>query len=220
MSSPLIVRTLGRSDYKSTWQAMKHFTQHRNSHTPNEIWLTEHPAIFTLGQAGLAEHLLEESDIPLLKTDRGGQITYHGPGQLIAYTLIDLRRAGFGVRSLVSRLERAVVSHLQQSYAITAENRQDAPGVYVKQQKIAALGLRVQRGCSYHGLSLNVAMDLTPFTQINPCGYPELEITQLTHFGVDETLESVGKKLLPYLLNELGESVSYQQSSRPYTITP
>ncbi len=220
MSEPFIVRTLGRRDYKSTWQAMQLFTQQRSDDTPNEIWLTEHPAIFTLGRAGLPEHLLKASDIPLLQTDRGGQITYHGPGQLIAYTLIDLRRAGFGVRSLVNRLEQAVITFLQKTYAIKAEKRLDAPGVYIEQQKIAALGLRIQQGRCYHGLSLNVAMDLAPFSQINPCGYPDLQVTQLTHFGINETVERIGQKLIPHLLHELGESNTYHQSNEPYLITP
>ncbi len=220
MSKPLIVRTLGRRDYKSTWQAMQHFTQQRNGDTPNEIWLTEHPAIFTLGRAGLPEHLLKVSDIPLLQTDRGGQITYHGPGQLIAYTLIDLRRAGFGVRSLVNRLEQAVISFLQKNYRIKSEKRHDAPGVYIEQQKIAALGLRIQQGRCYHGLSLNVAMDLTPFSQINPCGYPDLQVTQLTHFGINETVDRIGQKLIPHLLHELEEGNTYHQSNEPYLITP
>jgi len=219
MVSPLIVRTLGRVEYEPTWQAMRHFTQQRDNSSANEIWLTEHPAIFTLGQAGLPEHLLERGNIPLLKTDRGGQITYHGPGQLIAYTLIDLHRAGFGIRSLVTRLEQAVIALLQENYQIKAAQRSDAPGVYIKQQKIAALGLRIRQGRCYHGLSLNVAMDLAPFSQINPCGYPGLQVTQLSHFGINETVESIGQKLLPHLLDKLGESGSYQQSSEPYSTT-
>ncbi len=217
MVTPLIVRTLGRVEYEPTWQAMKNFTRQRDDHTANEIWLTEHPAIFTLGQAGRPEHLLKAGNIPLFKSDRGGQITYHGPGQLIAYTLIDLRRAGFGVRSLVNRLEEAVITLLQESYQIEAEQQSKAPGVYIKQQKIAALGLRILQGRCYHGLSLNVAMDLTPFSQINPCGYPGLQVTQLAHFGIDESVESIGQKLLPHLLDKLGESGSYQQSSEPYS---
>ncbi len=217
MVTPLIVRTLGRVEYEPTWLAMKNFTRQRDDHTANEIWLTEHPAIFTLGQAGRPEHLLKAGNIPLFKSDRGGQITYHGPGQLVAYTLIDLRRAGFGVRSLVNRLEQAVITLLQESYQIKAEQQNKAPGVYIEQQKIAALGLRILQGRCYHGLSLNVAMDLTPFSQINPCGYPGLQVTQLAHFGIDESVESIGQKLLPHLLDKLGESGTYQQSSEPYS---
>lgn len=211
----LIVRTLGRQPFGPTWQAMKRFTELRDANSANEIWLTEHPAIFTLGLAGERKHLLEEGDIPLVQTDRGGQITYHGPGQLIVYTLIDLHRIGFGVRSLVNRLEQTIIALLQ-SYSITANHRIDAPGVYVDQKKIAALGLRVRRGCSYHGLSLNVSMDLTPFQQINPCGYPDLQVTQLTDLGISDNLPTVGQKLLPYLVHALELSDPIQQTCRPY----
>ncbi|MCF6282210.1 MAG: lipoyl(octanoyl) transferase LipB [Candidatus Polarisedimenticolaceae bacterium] len=218
MNSPLIVRTLGRSDYQSTWQAMQHFTQQRKRESADEIWLTEHPAIFTQGLAGRPEHLLEAGDIPLLQSDRGGQITYHGPGQLIAYTLIDLRRAGFGVRSLVNRLEQAVITLLLQHYHIKANHRSDAPGVYIEQRKIAALGLRIRQGCCYHGLSLNVAMDLTPFKQINTCGYPDLQVTQLSDFGINESVATIGQKLLPHLLHELAETGPCQQTNEAYAI--
>lgn len=212
------IRTLGKTPYESTWRAMQRFTEQRNNGTPDEIWLTEHPAIFTLGLAGKHEHLLHRGEIPLLQTDRGGQITYHGPGQLIAYTLIDLRRAGFGVRTLVNRLEQAVIALLQE-YSIQSHHRREAPGVYVKQHKIAALGLRIRQGCCYHGLSLNVAMDLGPFEQINPCGYPDLQVTQLADFGITDDLSAIGQKLLPHLLHELGYSSPFQQTSEPCLIT-
>lgn len=176
---PLIVRRLpGLSDYAATWTAMRAFTAARDPDTPDELWLLEHPPVFTLGQAGRPEHLLDPGPIPVVRTDRGGQVTYHGPGQLVAYLLFDLHRAGIGVRRLVSLLEQSVIELLA-ARGIGALARADAPGVYVAGAKIASVGLRVSRGCSYHGIALNVDLDLDPFRRINPCGYPGLAVTRL-----------------------------------------
>ena len=194
----LLVRRPGRVDYEAAWEAMRTFTSGREADTPDEIWLVEHPPVYTLGQAGKPEHLLRAGDIPLVKTDRGGQITYHGPGQLVAYLLIDLARRGLKVRQLVSVMEQALIDCLAE-YGITAERVAGAPGVYVDGAKIAALGLRVRNGRSYHGLSLNVDMDLTPFSWINPCGYEGLKTTQLADFGIRESLDTVGARLLGHL---------------------
>jgi lipoyl(octanoyl) transferase len=199
----LRVRRLGRRDYAQVWAEMRRFTERQEASRGGEIWLLEHDPVFTLGQAGRAEHLLAPGTIPVLQTDRGGQVTYHGPGQLVAYILLDLRRAGLGVRSLVQALEQAVIDLLA-DYQISAERRSGAPGVYVGEAKIAALGLRVRHGCSYHGLSLNVEMDLEPFARINPCGYPGLAVTQLADQGGPHDLERVGNDLLGHLGRILG----------------
>lgn len=190
----LLVRRHGLSDYSAAWAEMRAFTDGRTQDTPDELWLLQHPPVFTLGQAGRAEHLLDPGEIPVIQTDRGGQVTYHGPGQLIAYLLVDLRRVGLGVKGLVHLLEGAVIGLLA-GYGIEAEARADAPGVYVAGAKIASLGLRVRRGCSYHGLSLNVDMDLTPFLRINPCGHPGLAVTQLADLGGPKDLRLVGDAL-------------------------
>ena len=174
----LTVRQLGLRDYLPVWRAMQRYTDTRREDTPDELWLVEHPPVYTLGLNGKPEHVLDAADIPVIHIDRGGQVTYHGPGQLVAYPLLNLRRLGLGVRELVTTLEEAVIDLLAE-YRIDAEGRRDAPGVYVNGAKIAALGLRVRRGGCYHGLSLNVDMDLTPFARINPCGYPGLAVTQL-----------------------------------------
>ncbi|MBT9613254.1 MAG: lipoyl(octanoyl) transferase LipB [Burkholderiales bacterium] len=189
-----VIRHLGRVDYEPTWHAMQAFTAARGPDTPDEIWLLEHPPVFTLGLAGKREHILQTTDIPIIPIDRGGQVTYHGPGQVVAYLLLDLKRRGYGVRELVARMEQAVIDLLA-GYAITAERRERAPGVYVSGQKIAALGLRIKHGMSYHGLALNVDMDLTPFTYINPCGYAGLEATQLKDLGVAAEWEPVSREL-------------------------
>ncbi|CAI8867330.1 lipoyl(octanoyl) transferase LipB [Methylocaldum szegediense] len=186
MSDPsgvLHLRNLGLREYGPTWRAMQAFTEQRDEATPDELWLLQHHPVYTLGLNGDIRHMIRTTDIPVVKTDRGGQITYHGPGQLIAYVLVDLRRKNLGVRGLVSALENAVIGLLEQ-YGIVAKARRDAPGVYVDDRKIASLGLRVRKGCSYHGLSLNVSSDLSPFYAINPCGYPGLEVTSLTALGV------------------------------------
>ena len=196
--SPL-VRRLGFADYETTWRAMQSFTLARNADTPDEFWQVEHPPIYTLGVAAKAEHLPRiENGIAVIKTDRGGQITYHGPGQLVIYTLLDLRRRNLGVRALVRKLEQAVIELLK-GYGIDASGREDAPGVYVEGAKVAALGLRIRNGCCYHGLSLNVDMDLAPFGVINPCGYSGLEVTQLGDLGVRDPVAAVAEKLLDRL---------------------
>lgn len=178
MSRSVVVRHLGCVAYEPTWHAMQHFTQNRDADTADEIWLLEHPHVFTQGQAGKAEHVLAAGDIPVVQVDRGGQVTYHGPGQLVAYVLVDVRRAGQGVRDLVTSIENSLIDLLAQ-YDIAAQAKPDAPGVYVGDKKIASLGLRIRRGCSFHGLALNVDMDLQPFQRINPCGYAGLHMTQL-----------------------------------------
>ena len=178
MSLPLGFRELGQVSYEPTWQAMQRFTNERDANTADEIWLLQHPPVFTQGQAGKAEHLLFPGDIPVVQVDRGGQVTYHGPGQLVAYLLLDVRRSGIGVRELVSRIERSLIDTLA-SYGVIANAKPDAPGVYVDGAKIASLGLRIRNGRSFHGLALNVDMDLQPFQRINPCGYAGMAMTQL-----------------------------------------
>lgn len=199
------VKFLGQADYEPTWRAMQSFTAARTAATPDEIWIVEHPPVYTLGLAGKEEHLLQHTDIPIVKCDRGGQVTYHGPGQLVAYILIDFKRLGIGVRELVRRIENAVIDLLAE-YHITANGDVDAPGVYVKGEKIAALGLRIRNGAVYHGLSLNVDMDLTPFTWINPCGYANLKVTQMKDLGAHVTVEEAAKRLLPHLERHLSVS--------------
>jgi lipoyl(octanoyl) transferase len=178
MSPPLGFRELGLVDYEPTWQAMQRFTNERDAATADEVWLLQHPPVFTQGQAGKPEHLLLPGDIPVVQVDRGGQVTYHGPGQLVVYLLLDVRRSGFGVRELVNRIERSLIDLLA-SYGVTASAKPDAPGVYVDGAKIASLGLRIRNGRSFHGLALNVDMDLAPFRRINPCGYAGMAMTQL-----------------------------------------
>jgi lipoyl(octanoyl) transferase len=202
----VMIRPLGRTDYDATWRAMQAFTDARGPETPDEIWLTEHPPIYTLGLAGRREHLLRDNGIPAIKVDRGGQITYHGPGQLVAYMLIDLKRARLGVRDMVRRIEAAVVQWLD-SVGISAYGKDSAPGVYVAtatgEAKIAALGLKVRNGCTYHGLAVNIAMDLAPFADIDPCGYPGLGVTQLADLGIARTLDAAGAELAPLLARHL-----------------
>ena len=195
---PVQVRRPGLLDYRPCWQAMQDFTAARGHTTPDELWFLEHPPVFTLGRNGREEHLLDPGDIPVIRVDRGGQVTYHGPGQLVVYTLLDLRRRQLGIHSLVQRLEQAVIDLLA-DHAIPAQRRSGAPGVYVDGNKIAALGLRVRRGCSFHGLSLNVNMDLAPFARINPCGYPGLAVTQLADLGIAGTPQQAGHALQAHL---------------------
>jgi len=201
---PLIVRHLGIRPYLQTWQDMQTFTDQRDADTPDEIWLLQHEAVYTQGQAGKAEHLLHQTDIPVVQSDRGGQITYHGPGQLIAYLLIDVRRKGLGVRQLVTAMEQAVIALLARS-GIEAVAKPDAPGVYVAGAKIASLGLRIRRCCSFHGLALNVNLDLTPFSHINPCGYAGLAMTQTATLGGPQTVAEAE----PLLLGELTRLIDY-----------
>ena len=188
---------------------MKKFTDERSAETNDELWLVEHPPVFTLGQAGKPEHILNPGDIPIVQSDRGGQVTYHGPGQLVGYLLIDLKRRRLGVRDLVSGIENTLIDFLEQQ-GITSQARKDAPGVYVGAAKIAALGLRVRKGRSYHGFSLNVDMDLEPFTRINPCGYEGLEVTQLRAQGVKMNVQSASAQLVDHLKRGFGyNSVHY-----------
>lgn len=208
----IVIRHLGVRDYADTFTAMREFTLARTGQTPDEIWLLEHPPVFTLGQASKPEHLLMPGDIPVVQSDRGGQVTYHGPGQLVAYILVDLHRLGYGVRSLVDRIESAIVATLA-GYGISAQSRRDAPGVYVDERKIGSLGLRVRHGRSYHGLSLNVNMDLEPFSRINPCGYAGLQMTQVAQLGGPSGVDAVARDLLPVLqarLTERGNAVAAQ----------
>lgn len=198
-----VIRSLGLVAYEPTWRAMQTLTAQRDVTTPDEIWLLQHPPIFTLGQAGKPEHLLQHTDIPLLNIDRGGQITYHAPGQLVAYLLIDLKRRNLGVRDLVNRMEQAVIDLLG-TFGVQAQRRVDAPGVYVQAAKIAALGLRIKHGCSYHGLALNVDMDLTPFGLINPCGYAGLTVTQTRDLGISASVSQMEQALSQRLVAALG----------------
>ncbi len=191
----MIVRRLGLVAYEPTLRAMQAFNAARDCATPDQLWLVEHPAVYTLGLAGRAEHVLDPRGIPVVKTDRGGQVTYHGPGQVVAYPLLDLRRSGYGVREMVRRLEQAVIEVLAE-YGIAGERREGMPGVYVGGAKIAAVGLRVSRGCTYHGLSLNAEVDLDPFTRIDPCGYPGLASTRLADLGVGDNVGSVRESLV------------------------
>jgi len=202
LSTSVILRPLDRQDYVPVFEAMKSFTAARGVATPDELWLVEHPPVFTQGLAGKTEHLLATGDIPVVQTDRGGQVTYHGPGQVVMYPLIDVRRAQLGVRPLVTLLEQSVITLLAE-WGIRACARPDAPGVYVNGAKIASLGLRIRHGCSYHGLSLNVAMDLEPFRRINPCGYSNLPVTQLQALGVDHPPDQVAMALAHKLINLL-----------------
>jgi lipoyl(octanoyl) transferase len=199
----LRVRSLGLAAYESTWHAMRSFTKARDAGTADEIWVLQHPPVYTLGVAGRSEHLPRAANaIPVIKIDRGGQVTYHGPGQIVVYLLLDLRRRGIGVRTLVRRMEQAVIDLLQE-YAIVARGSIEAPGVYVGDAKIAALGLRVRNGCCYHGLALNVDMNLAPFHVIDPCGYPGLAVTQLRDLGIHASVEATGERLVKHLLRVL-----------------
>lgn len=207
-------RYFGLMDYQSAWEAMQAFTHQRTSSTVDEIWFLQHPPVFTQGQAGKAEHLLAPGDIPVIQVDRGGQVTYHGPGQLVAYLLIDLRRRGLGVRELVTAIETVIV-HVLSRYNISASPRSDAPGVYLSDPvshitgaKIAQLGLRVRRGCSFHGLSLNVDMQMEPFQRINPCGHVGLEVTNMAmECGEVPSMNELSGQLTEYFMNDLGYTV-------------
>ncbi len=204
----LLVRKLGRQPYEPVWRAMQRLTDARGPDTPDELWLVEHEPVFTLGQAGRSEHVLAPGDIPVIPVDRGGQVTYHGPGQVVGYPLIDLRRARLGVRELVDGIEQAVIDVLAE-LGITGARRDGAPGVYVDGAKIMALGLRVRRGCSFHGLAFNVAMDLSPYARINPCGYAGLAVTQVSDLRPGETPRSVSDRLVPRLAATFGLPYRY-----------
>ena len=203
MSRRLVVKNLGEKPYVKIWQTMKSFTDRRDEGVTDEIWFVQHPPVYTLGQAGKVEHLLKPSDIPVVQTDRGGQVTYHGPGQLVCYLLLDVRRLGFGVRGLVTAIEQSIIQ-LINSYGVTAESKPGAPGVYVDGKKLAALGLRIRKGCSYHGLSLNVDMDLGPFSNINPCGFKGLEVVDMKGLGIDRSMTEIVKELTDILIRQMG----------------
>jgi lipoyl(octanoyl) transferase len=202
LSSNLVIKDLGLTDFEATWHEMQDFTAKRGPQTPDELWLTEHPPVYTLGLNRRDVRMPSRADIPVINTDRGGKITYHGPGQLVVYCLIDLKRKGINVRQLVSAIENAIIQLLAE-FNIQSAARADAPGVYVQDKKIASLGLRLKNQCCYHGLSLNVDMDLSPFNAIDPCGYKGLEITQLKDLGVHLSQQEIAAKLLQYLTNTL-----------------
>ena len=205
MSAPpaLTVRQLGLTDYQSAWQDMQAFTDNRNENTPDELWFLEHPPVFTLGRNGKQQHLHHTGDIPVIRADRGGQVTYHGPGQLIIYLMIDIKRRSLGVRKLVTLIEKSIIDTLQE-YQLSGSAKKAAPGVYIGNAKIAALGLRIRKGCSFHGLSLNIDMNLAPFKQINPCGYKNLEVIQLSDYIESIELSQVQRQLTAHLVKNLG----------------
>jgi lipoyl(octanoyl) transferase len=198
---PPIVHHLGKVDYLDTWQQMQAFTDSRTADTPDELWFLQHDPVFTLGKNGKTEHVLNPADIPVINSDRGGQVTYHGPGQLVVYTLLDIKRLNTGVRDLVTLIEQAIIELLA-DYHVVANARRDAPGVYVNDAKIAALGLRVRKGCCFHGLAFNVNMDLEPFSRINPCGYEGLEVTQLNDLVSGVQYEAVVENLQQRLMDQ------------------
>lgn len=198
-----VIRQLGRVAYADTFARMQALTRSRGPDTADEIWFLEHDPVFTQGQAGRAEHLLDTGDIPVVQSDRGGQVTYHGPGQLVVYFLLDLNRLGYGIKSLVARLEQAIIDTLSES-GIQSRARRDAPGVYVGEAKIASLGLRVRNGYTYHGIAINVGMDLTPFLRINPCGYQGMQMTQVSALGGPRQIRPLATALLPHLCQQLG----------------
>jgi lipoyl(octanoyl) transferase len=198
----LQIRWLGRQDYLACWQAMQTFTHQRHHHTLDEIWLCEHYPVYTQGQNGKPEHVLNPGQIPVVQTDRGGQITYHGPGQLMIYTLIDIKRLSMNVRRFVSALEQSIIDLLYQ-YQINAHAKREAPGVYIEDKKICSIGLRIRKGCSYHGIAFNIAMDVTPFNGINPCGFTQLQMTQFSELGGLTDLLETGKQLVHYLMKNL-----------------
>ena len=206
-SAPVDIVSLGVTGYRQTWSAMKRYTHERDAQSRDQLWLTEHPPVFTQGLNGRAEHLLATGEIPVVQVDRGGQVTYHGPGQLVVYCLLDLQRLGLGVKALVSRIETSLIDLLA-GHGIEARTHPGAPGVYVDDAKIAALGLRIRKGCCYHGLSLNVNMDLEPFGRIDPCGYRGLAVTQVSDFGVGADVDSLGAELAEILTGNLGEKES------------
>ncbi|MCC8362871.1 lipoyl(octanoyl) transferase LipB [Lysobacter sp. A6] len=212
-----LVRDLGRMAYEPVWRAMQAFTDARTEDTPDELWLVEHDPVFTLGQAGKPEHVLMPGDIPVIHVDRGGQVTYHGPGQIVAYPLLDLKRLKVGVREYVDRIEQAVIDTLG-DWNITAARRDGAPGVYVNEAKVAALGIRVRRGCTFHGLAFNIAMDLEPFRRINPCGYAGLQVTSMLDLGGPSSLEAVKPRLLEHLAVQFGLRLQPGSPALPTTL--
>ena len=198
----IIYKDLGLQDYTSVWQAMKKFTMERDEHTKDELWFVQHPAVYTLGLNGKKKHVLNPTEIPIINIDRGGQITYHAPGQLVVYCLVNVKRCGYGIQEFVQRLQNSI-QELLSEYNLQSHLIEKAPGVYIDNKKIAALGLRVKRDCTYHGLSLNIDMDLSPFRDINPCGYSELEVTQLSDYNISDSLQTVAEKFKPILKNNI-----------------
>ena len=210
LKHPLVIRQLGLMDYETVWHAMQNFTDNRDENTDDELWLVEHPKVFTQGQAGKDEHVLMQGDIPIVKVDRGGQVTYHGPGQQVVYFMINLRRRKIGVRELVTLIENSIVNLLNR-YDVNAAAKADAPGVYVNDKKVASLGLRVRKGCSFHGLAININMDLEPFLRINPCGYAGLEMIQTCDINGPKTVTEAGEGLVKELIQLLNaDQVSNQ----------
>jgi lipoyl(octanoyl) transferase len=203
MNPAPVIRYLGLAPYEPTWRAMQRFTDERQEATPDEIWFVEHPPVFTLGLNASREHLLAPGDIPVVQIDRGGQVTYHGPGQLLVYPLLNLRRLKLGVRDLVVALENAVIAYVAER-GLSASGSRQAPGVYVDGAKLASIGLRIRRGGSYHGMALNVSLDPQPFERINVCGYKGLRVTRLVDLGITDPVEQIAKDLLPHLLRQLG----------------
>jgi lipoyl(octanoyl) transferase len=197
-----VIRNLGLVDYEPTWRSMQRFTDQRGPDTPDEIWFLEHPPVFTLGMNASRDHVIAPGDIPVVQIDRGGQVTYHGPGQLVVYPLVDLRRAGLGVRDIVTALERSVIDYAA-DLGIVAESRRKAPGVYVDGRKLASIGIRVRRGASYHGVAINISADLEPFSRINPCGFPDLEMTRLADLSAVDSVADAAEALQPHLLRHL-----------------
>ncbi|KFZ31540.1 hypothetical protein IDSA_02190 [Pseudidiomarina salinarum] len=211
MSSDLIIRQLGRQPYEPVWAAMQQFTDQRDSDTPDELWVLEHDPVFTQGQAGKEEHILAPGDIPIVKVDRGGQVTYHGPGQLVVYFLLDIRRRKMGVRQLVNQIEATIVD-LMARYQVTAAARPDAPGVYVDDTKLCSLGLRIRKGCSFHGLALNVNMDLSPFLRINPCGYAGMQMVQTASLNGPQTVAEAAPQVTEIFAERLGYQHIHEQT--------
>jgi lipoyl(octanoyl) transferase len=207
------IHWLGRQGYLPCWQSMKDYTNQRTDQTIDEIWLLEHDPVFTQGQNGKAEHVLNPGNIPIIQTDRGGQITYHGPGQLMVYTLIDLQRKNLNVRQLVTLLEQSITDFLA-SYNVDAYAKPDAPGVYVDEKKVCSIGLRIRRGRSYHGIAFNVAMDLSPFSRINPCGFSNLKMTQLADLNGPNEVQQTGLLLVQYLMKHLGYTTPHFRESK------
>ena len=205
----LCVRRLGRAEYEPVWRAMQAFTDSRDESTEDELWVVEHPPVFTQGQAGKAEHILDAGDIPVIQVDRGGQVTYHGPGQIVAYPLIDIKRLGLGVKALVAGIEQAIIDVLA-GYGVEAARLENAPGVYVDGVKIASLGLRIRKGRSFHGLAFNIDMDLAPFSRINPCGFANLEVTSLAALAGEVSMDEVEGRLLTRLARELGYNEGFR----------
>ncbi len=215
MTAAINIRYLGLQEYEPLWRRMQSFTLQRNANTVDEIWVTEHPPVLTLGLNGKPEHILNAGKIPVIQVDRGGQVTYHGPGQLVIYTLLDLNRLGIGVRELISNIEQAIIATLA-LHKLKASSRADAPGVYIDGAKIAALGLRIKKGCSYHGLSLNLDMDLSPFLGINPCGYEGMDVCQLSDFKEKINFSLITDQLLTQLLANLGYTMPDSETGTRY----